>query len=327
MRQPQVAPLPTLLLALVLVLPVLDAGRLSVLAAAFLAEFLGAGAPLSRLTAAPRAAPLDVPGVTADRYGSGGRTPLVLVHGLAPEGKDDPRLVAAARLLARLGFDVAVPTVPGLTRLRLRPADRDTVVATLGAQGAPSVMVGVSVGAGVALLAAADARVRDRVPLVVSLGGYASASSLARYYLTGEYAGPGIHGRRVHDPALVRLFLNANPDLLDPSAERVLRAASADEVARGLARLSPSLRTLLAALSPVEVLRDVSADLVLVHGRDDVAVPFTESLALARARPTRSRLVLVGVVQHVEPSGVPAPGEARDLLALWSVVYALAARA
>ncbi|MFQ5946271.1 MAG: hypothetical protein ACE5NC_08485, partial [Anaerolineae bacterium] len=50
-------------------------------------------------------------------------TPLVLVHGLTPYGKDDPELRRAARLLARAGFAVAVPTLPELTRLRLRPGD------------------------------------------------------------------------------------------------------------------------------------------------------------------------------------------------------------
>ena len=37
---------------------------------------------------------------------------LVLVHGLAEAGKDEPRLREAARLLARAGWAVAVPSVP-----------------------------------------------------------------------------------------------------------------------------------------------------------------------------------------------------------------------
>ena len=45
----------------------------------------------------------------------------------------------AAALLARAGFDVAVPTIPGLTRGRLRPDDVEPVVATLAARTAPTV--------------------------------------------------------------------------------------------------------------------------------------------------------------------------------------------
>jgi pimeloyl-ACP methyl ester carboxylesterase len=329
-HQPEVARLTRLLLALVLVVPLVDTGRVMLLAGAFLAEFLGAVPLLTALTDPPVSTSMAVPGAAADRHAPRSDrpgTPLVLVHGLAPEGKDDPLLVDAARLLARTGFDVAVPTVPGLTRMRLRPDDREPVIATLAARPAPTAMVGVSVGAGVALLAAADERVRDHVALVVSLGGYASARNLVRYYLTGQYEGHGTRGRRQHDPALVRAFVDANADLLDPSTRGLLSRDPA-VVTRALGALSPGLARLLDALSPVTVLGRVRADLILVHGRDDAAVPFTESLALWHARPSRSRLVLVGVVGHVEAApGVSLAAGATDVAALWSVLYALISRA
>lgn len=302
-------------------------------AGAFLGEFLSAGGwrPLSLLTYPPDRTSLRVPGASVDRYlrpGGTNRRPLVLVHGLAPDGKDDPRLAEAAALLSRAGFDVAVPTIPGLTRLRLRPEDRDPVIATIAARNAPTVVIGVSVGAGVAMLAAADARVRDHVRLVLSLGGYGSAVELVRYYLTGEYGPEGARQRRVHDPALVRMFVDANGDLIDASAQRVLTARDSTDVARGLSSLSPELARMFDALSPVRVLNDLRGELVLVHGREDIAVPYTESVALRARRPERTRLVLVGVVEHVEAAPVTAAAwQVRDLLALWSVVYALVALA
>jgi pimeloyl-ACP methyl ester carboxylesterase len=331
-HQPEVARLARLLVALVLVLPLVDTGRSMVVSGAFLTEFLAAPVwrPLTWLTDAPVRTTMTVPGAAVDRYARPSPpvgTPLVLVHGVAPDGKDDPLLAAAAALLARAGFDVAVPTVSGLTEMRLRPADREPVIATIGARAQPTVMIGVSVGAGVALLAAADERVRDRVALVLSLGGYGSARALVRYYLTGEYEGEGVRGRRVHDPALVRMFVDANVDLLDASTPGLL-SGNAAEVTRALSALSPDLMHLFDALSPVRVLDRVRADLVLVHGRDDIAVPFTESLALRGARPERSRLVLVGVVGHVEAAPkISIVTSAHDLAALWSVVYALVTRA
>jgi pimeloyl-ACP methyl ester carboxylesterase len=331
-HQPEVARLARLLLAFVLVLPVLDAGRCLLVAGAFVTEFLGSpgSRPLTRLTGTPERVPFAVAGASVDRYrrrADRDATPLVLVHGLSPDGKDDPRLVDAAALLARAGFDVAVPTVPGLTRMRLRPDDREPVIATVAARPPPVVMVGVSVGAGVALLAAADERIRERVDLVLSLGGYASARELVRYYLTGDYGDDEARGHRDHDPALVRMFVDANADLLDASTQALL-AADRREVSRALDALSPDVARLLDALSPAQVLPRVRADLVLVHGRDDIAVPFTESVVLWRARPHRSRLVLVGVVAHVEAApGVALAAGLRDLAALWSVVYALVVRA
>ncbi len=278
---------------------------------AFLVEFLSDGRvpALTRATAEPSIRALSVPGVAADLYTGaecardatgrawrGRACSLVLVHGLAPAGKNDPRLRRAARLLARAGFAVAVPTIDGLTRLRLGPEDVETVVATVAALPPPLTLVGISVGAGPALLAAADPRVRDRVALVLSLGGYASASELARYYVTGN-------------PSGARLFAEANPELMDASARRAL--ATGD-----LEGLSPDLRRRLDALSPERVVGRICARLLIVHGRDDPLVPFTESLRLAEAaRARRPRVAIVGAIAHVEGG---AHRRAGDFLALWA---------
>jgi anthranilate phosphoribosyltransferase len=58
----------------------------------------------------------------------------------------------------------------------------------------------------------------------------------------------------------------------------------------------------------------------------DPAVPYTETLRLAAARPARTRVVLVGLVQHVQGSPL-APGwrGAGELLSMWTVVYGLIA--
>lgn len=299
-------------------------------AGAFLAEFLSQGryAPLSTLTAPPAREPFPVHGAAADRYvpaGLRGGRPLVLVHGFTCEGKDDPRAREAAALLARAGFEVALPTVPGLTHGRLRADDVEPVVATLAARPGSVILLGVSVGAGPAFLAAADPRVSDRVSAVVSLGGYASALEVLRFWLTGAYEFAGVRGRVVHDPLLVRLFVRANADLLTPAARAELDAADPERAARFLATLSPELERYLDALSPVSVARDIRARLILVHGRADRAVPYTESLRLAAARPERTTVALVGVVDHVEGGGAGGWQGLRDFVALWRVMYGLVA--
>jgi pimeloyl-ACP methyl ester carboxylesterase len=326
-RQPEVARLLTLLAAALLVVPVVRAGLRLLLASAFVVEFLSAGAarPLSALTAPPHREPLPVAGADVDRWVPPlGGPPLVLVHGYAPGGKDEPRVRDAAALLARAGFDVAVPTIPGLTRGRLRPDDVRPVVTTLAARAAPTIVVAVSVGAGPALLAAADPAVRDRVGLVLSLGGYASAPEVLRFFLTGEYAWGDVRGRVVHEPQVVRAFLEANGDLLDTSAREAL--ADPARAAALLASPSPAVAGLLEALSPERVAGRIGARLVLVHGLDDRAVPYTESLRLAAARPARTRVVLVGVLDHVE-AGRPRAwlSTLRDLGRLVLVVHGLRA--
>ncbi len=300
------------------------------LTGAFLLEFLtdGAVTALTGLSASPLRAPLPVAGAAVDHYVAPRLTaglPLVLVHGFTPEGKDDPRAVGAAGLLARLGFDVVVPTVPGLAGGRLRPRDADAVVAAVAAAGAgPVRMVAVSVGAGPALLAAADPRVRDRIATMLVLGGYASALELLRFFLTGDYSFGTAHGHVNHDPALVRAFITANGELVDAPTRGALLAGDRQRVAAVLEAPPPDLRRLLDALSPAQVAPRVSARLVLVHGLDDRAVPYTESLRLAAARPQRTEVLLVGVVGHLEgPGGAVAWHRVADLLTLWGAVYRL----
>jgi hypothetical protein len=162
------------------------------------------------------------------------------------------------------------------------------------------------------------------VRLVLSLGGYASAPELLRFFLTGEYGWNDVRGRVVHEPDVVRWFLEANADLLDISARQAL--ADPARAAAVLASPPPAVAGLLAALSPERVAGRIRARLVLVHGVDDRAVPYTESLRLAAARPARTRVVLVRVLDHVE-AGWPRAGAAalRDLAALLLVVYGLGA--
>ena len=317
-----------LLLAGLLALPALGTAWTQAETAAFLAEFLGQGRwrPLSAMTQEPALRPLG-PGL--DLYASPAlrRPPgLVLVHGLSPEGKDEPRLQEAARLLARAGWAVAVPTVEGLTVLRLRPDDSGAVagaVRALHAAGYRAAVLGVSLGAGPALLAAADPSVAGGLTAVLALGGYASATELLRFTLTGAYAFEVETGRApVHEEAIAQ-FARANGELVDAAGRRLVDNRDPAAFDRLAAELPPSTRALLDALSPGRAIGGLRAPLFLIHGRQDPAVPFTESrrlAAAARAAGRPVRLAIVGAVSHVE-AGRRAAGLA-DLSRLWAALYA-----
>ncbi|TFH49017.1 MAG: hypothetical protein E4H01_05170, partial [Lysobacterales bacterium] len=53
----------------------------------------------------------------------GVRAAMVLVPGLAAAGNNDPRLVALARTLARVGFLVLIPEIPGFRAYRVSIED------------------------------------------------------------------------------------------------------------------------------------------------------------------------------------------------------------
>jgi pimeloyl-ACP methyl ester carboxylesterase len=306
-----------LVLAVLLVLPFLASAWTLVLTTSCLAEFLGQGRwqLLSPLTREPATrtlpAPAGAPAVPLDLYaGAALRRPpgLVLVHGLSSDGKDDPRLRDAARLLARGGWAVAVPTVEGLTRLRLRPEDAAAVHASVEALDAagyrPVALLGISLGAGPALLAASDPSLAPRLSAVLALGGYASAVELLRYTLTGAYAFGDVAGRApgVLEPAIAQ-FARANTELLDEAGRRLVDNRDPARVDERIRDLPRTTRDLLEALSPGPRIGSLRAPLFLIHGRQDPAVPFTESLRLdaaARAAGRPVRTAIVGAVGHVE---------------------------
>jgi pimeloyl-ACP methyl ester carboxylesterase len=349
-------------LALLLVVPVAGRVHAGATATRFLAEFLSDGAHpwLTGSTRPPRTEAVRLPGggaATLWRDSDRGPHPgLVLVHGLTPEGKDDPRVAWAAGLLARGGFVVIVPDLPELRRQRLRPDDAGVVSAALqrladepDVRGQPLTLLGVSVGVRHALAAAAA----DGLPVrrVISLGGYAEARELVRYFTTGTFGYGAIAGRVPLDPALARAFVSLNLDLVrDPADREAVGAAvlgrplppGAGSEARSvwallanrdaarvdalLADLPAETQALLDALSPARDARRFHGRLLLVHGRDDPAIPFTESLRLAAAAdPARTRLVLVDLVAHVE-GRVPVWRQAMDLARLWTVAYELFGR-
>lgn len=332
-----------------------------VTAARFLGEFLSEGRVrwLSGQGRPPVREPLWLPGgVPADLWRPRRPPPYaaaVLVHGLTPEGKDDARAVEAAALLARGGLAVLVPDLPALRAGRLRPEDAVPVAAALRALAAdPRVgsggltVVAVSVGALPAFRALAEDASGVPVRLVAGLGAHAEARELIRYFTTGVYRFGAEGGRRPVDPAGGTAFLARNLDLFGDPAERGAVAAAlagsplpatAGPAARAVfavlanrdpARvdalveaLPPEIRALLDAASPVRYVRRLPGRLLLVHGRDDPAVPYTEALRLAAAAdPARTRLVLVGLLAHVAGAGT-ARERLGDLVRLWTAAYEL----
>ena len=77
-------------------------------------------------------------------------------------------------------------------------------------------------------------------------------------------------------------------------------------------------------MSPARHLGRSRARLLVVQGKDDPAIPFTESLRLVATVPDRSRLVLIELIGHVEGQR-PSWRRVADFVRLWSVCYELLA--
>ena len=282
-----------------------------------------------------------------DLYGAanGRRRPaLVLVPGAAPKGKDDPRLRAFAGSLARIGFVVLVPDIPGLRRLRVQASDaRDIAdaVAHLAARAGAGAKVGVvaiSYSVGPAVLAALRPGSRDSIAFVFGIGGYYDLTSVVTYFTTGYFRErPGTPWRRRRPNRYAKwVFVLSNSHFIDNPHDYALvrniaRRKWADpgaDVAALIARLGPEGRRIMALVEnrdpgkvtallrglPAAARREMQAldlkgrdfsglgaRLILVHGRDDAIIPYTESQRLARAAgPARARLFVAPALFHVD---------------------------
>jgi pimeloyl-ACP methyl ester carboxylesterase len=271
------------------------------------------------------------------------RAALVLAPGFSEAGRDDPRLLPVAESLARAGFAVRVPELPGARRLTLDPADIAAMRRAAEAEAAAGrrvALAGISFAAAPALLAGQD----GRAGLVVTLGGFHAMQALAVYAATGAHRLPGEAAWRrgapnpFAGPAFLLAIAEAMPDpadrwLLKEAGTRRLRApdaplgdlvrdmtpdgrAALDLIAEReparipdrLAALPAAARAVLGALDPAGA--RLATCTLAIHGLEDPIIPWTQSAALSAALPPgRAVLVLVPGFGHVEPAGVPMQGQ------------------
>ena len=297
-------------------------------------------------TPAPTRAPLPVPGTAADLYrpGNAARARLVVVPGIADAGRRDPRLVAFAESLARVGFLVLVPDLPAASRGSADASDAETVAAAVLALPDPALptgIVGISYAAGPAWIAAAKPRLAGRVDFVVTLGAYRDPHAMVTFLTTGAHRAPEDAAWRRCAPRAEALwrFLAANATALPrpedaaslaaiaaarlagraapPAASGAVSAVLAlaeernpDAIPARIAALPEGLRARLSALSLVPLpLAAFRGCALLLHGLGDPVIPWTESLRLYRAfAPGHARLHLIEGLNHVDAGGLGLGG-------------------
>lgn len=218
-------------------------------------------------------------------------------------------------------------------------------------------IVAISYAAGPALLASLAADLQPRVRFVVTIGGYYDIEAVVTFFTTGyyrdrpeapwRYRTPNAYGKWVFVRSNTARITNARDQaLLGAMSDRKLQDLKADisDLAENLGEEGQAVYALLTNKDPVQVpaliaalpeairndmamldvkrrdLSKLSASLILIHGRDDAIIPFSESQALADAAPAgRADLYLVDSLSHVDLS----PGGIIDNLTLWSAVYRL----
>jgi pimeloyl-ACP methyl ester carboxylesterase len=298
-----------------------------------------------RLTPEPETRELEVDGVPVALLhprGSGRWPAWLFVNGAHPERRREPVVARLAEGLARAGFLVAMPDLPGLGDGRITTRTLDAAAAVTEAtvrlpetREGRVALVGASTGAGLALLVAARPALAnrisgvaavapfadlERVVLLATTGCYVEGEAFARYEVTELH-------RRVVAGSLVSLLqsgadrdrllaeLDASSNGGDPvgrlarvgglgadaeSVVHLLDNRDAGRFAQLYAALPVSLRSQLAALSPVAACAAIRAPVEVVVPPADVYFPLGEALSVARALP-RGRLTITRTLDHTRP--------------------------
>ena len=218
-------------------------------------------------------------------------------------------------------------------------------------------MIAFSYAAGPALLAAMAEETRETVRFVYAVGPYFNIETVVTFLTTGHFrqSPNSPWSKSAPSPYAAWVFIHSCAAWLDdPDDRRILTAiaeaklADADaEISDLLGQLGPEgrkIQALLANTDPENVpgliaglpgpvltelraldlstrdLGDLKARLILIHGRDDLLIPHTESVALAAAlHGDKTRLFIVDSLKHVELQFAGITG----IFRLWQAVRTL----
>lgn len=197
---------------------------------------------------------------------------------------------------------------------------------------------GFSYGAGVVLLAALEPDIREQVQFVMGFGGYHDIRGIVTYFTTGYYR-KELEGKwlyRYPDPYLKWVFTLSNADLLERAEDRsslrdlasnfdlvsdididntltnfapdakalfeLLVNENPEKVSGLIDRLSPKMLNELHGINPsAHDLSKIHANVILLHGRGDTMIPYTESVALAKVLPTEQvKLFIIEGYAHTD---------------------------
>ncbi len=303
---------------------------------------------VKRLTPTPVVETLQIDGVPVEVLRPPGREPRptwVFISGAHPLRRREPVVARLAQGLARAGCMVAVPDMPGLGVGTITSRTVEATEAVVRAicdrpdvRNGRAALIGASMGAGLALLAAGSPDLAERVSVVAAVAPFANLRKLVCLTTTGCYEEDNAFTRHevtdLHRQVVARSLAAAlspgrdrdrliaevariDDEQLNPLEELPRRMVGlADEAAAVVAllgnreperydefydRLPATVRDFVEELSPVRIRDGLRAHVELVVPPSDVYFPLAEALALADSLPN-IRLTVTQTLDHTRPS-------------------------
>ena len=301
--------------------------------------------------------------VEGDLYRPGGssRTPGVVVClGVVPFEVDHPQVPRLGEALARSGFAALLYWSPAMRDRRLDSDDVESLALAYRwlveqpyIDPSRSGLLGTCVGGAFALLASAQASIRESVAFVAAFAPYSSMSTFTRDIASSTRVRDGVRENWEVDPLTRDVFVRSVAAQLEPdeqqlveetveggrraldlealsadarAAYRLLTASDLESAEAALADLPAAMRERLSALSPLAGIRDIRAPLIVFgHDRDDAVIPVSESRQLQRAFDQRTGVHYTefALFQHATPRKLAPLALARELGRFYRYVYPL----
>jgi acetyl esterase/lipase len=305
-------------------------------------------AAIARLGRRPTVSDTTVAGVATSVVRPSGAPPpwpaIVLMNGATPDGRNHPTIRRLGVALARAGVVVYIPELAGVAGGELSPETLAqsvavTEAATRSTETAAGrvALAGVSIGGTLALLTAADERLRDRISIVTCVAPFGDLAEVMRVATTGTYR-DGASLRHHAAPPYLRVGLARSLAAMlpvDPATaalcrqlraldhessrpvelpERAFRDAGPDagRLFALLANTDPDrfdelyealpeqVREAVVSLSPVHVAQGLRAPVEIATAPRDAYFPVSEAETLARAS-THVRLTVTSLLAHATP--------------------------
>jgi pimeloyl-ACP methyl ester carboxylesterase len=247
--------LPSWIRALILVAVVLDAPLLARVVRA--------------LTRRPWVEQIEVDGVPVEVVhpaGKGPRPAWLFINGAHPLRRQEPVVTRLSRGLARAGYLVLVPDVPGLGEGRITArtleatyAVAEAAVARSDVRGGRVALIGASTGAGLALLTAGRPELAERISVVAAVAPFADIERMICLATTRGYAENGrfssyeatdLHRRVIARSLVATIAMVDERDRLLAELDRAEREERdpVEALPDDLERLEPDARAVLRVL-------------------------------------------------------------------------------
>ncbi|HKY52800.1 MAG TPA: hypothetical protein VJM08_00780 [Anaerolineales bacterium] len=285
-------------------------------------------------------------GAEGDLYlpsGDGPHPGIVVCLGVVPFGVDHPQVPVLGKALASAGFATLLYWSPAMRDFRLDSEDVGNIslayqwlIEQPFVDPARSGLVGTCVGGSFALMAAANPLIRDRISFISAYAPYSSLWTFAQDVASGTRSTEDEREPWQVDPLTHKVFVHSMTAFLEPGEAEWFRSVFAnkndqlvshdlsvngqvvyalltarDEGAAmaALHGLPPIMQERLAALSPMNYVKDIHAPLiVLLHDRGDQVIPVGESRRLCSSLSRHNGVHYTEMqFQHLDPVKAKLP--------------------